>query len=199
MFSRSLDGKKKYKLDDGTEVVDLTESIFDKNKSTTQLYSLFRVSRNFEMRPDLISMTLYGSTDYAEMILKYSLISNPFAVETNDVIFSASLSGIYNPLKTTQLDKTGSFDAVKNLHKYIDKTKVPDKVGSDSVNTEIKETPSEANISKKGNSGLTVKNGKIYFGSIDESLTSVDSSIVDCATDGTTLGEFLNATIRNSM
>ena len=86
------------------------------------------------------------------------------------------------------------------MHKYIDKNKVPDLNGSEAVTTSIpSKTPEEANISKKGDSGLTVKNGKIYFGAIDESLTSADSSIVDCATDGTTLGEFLNATIRNSM
>lgn len=199
MFARSLDGKQTYKLDDGTEVIDLSESIFDKKRSVSQIYSLFKVSKTYEMRPDLISQTLYGSTDYTEMVMKYSLINNPFAVETNDVIHATSYDGIYNPVKTTQLDKTGAFDAIKNLHKYIDKEKVPDKVGSESVQKKIGKTPEEANVSKKGNSGLTVKNGKIYFGAIDETLTSVDSSIVDCATDGTTLGEFLNATIRNSM
>ena len=78
------------------------------------------------------------------------------------------------------------------------KNKAPKKAGSDSVTQSVSKTPQEANISKTGNSGLTIKNGKIYFGAIDESLVSVDSSIVDCATDGTSLGEFLNATLRNS-
>ena len=62
--------------------------------------------------------------------------------------------------------------------------------------TAISQENIEANISKEGNNGITVKGGKIYFGSIDESLTSVDSSIVDCAANGVTLGDFLNATIR---
>jgi len=199
MFTRSLDGKKTYTLEDGTVVVDLAESIFDKNRKATQIYSLFKVSRQYEMRPDLISQVLYGSTDYTEMVLKLSMINNPFSVEYNDIIFGASFSTIYDNLKTTDLDKTGVFDAVKNMHKYIDKKKIPEKNGSESVTTPISSTPEEANISKKGDSGITVKNGKIYFGAIDETLTSVDSSIVDCATDGTTLGEFLNATIRNSM
>lgn len=197
MFSRSLDSKNTYDYD-GTEVVDLAESIFDPDKAMTQLCSVYKVTRELEMRPDLVSKSLYGTTDYAEMILKYSMINNPFSIEYGDIIFAASIGSIYNPVKDSKLDTTGVFDAVKNYHKYIDTSKVPSKAGSDSVTTAISKTPTEPNISKTGNSGITVKNGKIYFGAIDEMVTSVDSSVVDCATNGTTLGEFLNATLRNS-
>ena len=196
MFSRSLDKKKTY-IFDGIEVVDLSESIFDPKKAMTQICTPYKVSKELEMRPDLISKYLYGSTDYTEMLLKYSLINNPFSIERGDLIFAASLSNIYNPVKDTEMDTTGSFDAVKNYHKYIDKNKVPDKAGSDNVTQKIEKSPSEANISKKGDSGLTVKNGKIYFGAIDEQLVPVDDALIECATDGTTLGEFLNATIKN--
>lgn len=196
MFSRSLDRKKTY-IFDGIEVVDLSESIFDPKKAMTQICTPYKVSKELEMRPDLVSKYLYGSTDYTEMLLKYSLINNPFSIERGDLIFAASLSNIYNPVKDTEMDTTGAFDAVKNYHKYIDKNKVPDKAGSDSVTQKIEKSPSEANISKKGDSGLTVKNGKIYFGAIDEQLVPVDDALIECATDGTTLGEFLNATIKN--
>ena len=197
MFTRTLDRKRTY-MYDGVEVVDLSESIFDEKRAMTQICTMYKVSRELEMRPDLVSKSIYGSTDYTEMILKYSMINNPFSIEMGDLIYATSLSGIYNPVKETEEDTTGVFDAVKNYHKYIDKNKAPKKPGSDSVEKKIGKTPEEANISKKGNSGLTLKNGKIYFGSIDESIKSVDSSIVDCATDGTSLGEFLNATLRNS-
>ena len=113
-----------------------------------------------------------------------------------------------NPVKDTAIDNTGVFDAVKNYHKYIDKSKVPEKPGSDKVtvnipgpkksDSEAKKSDSEANISKTGNTGLTVKDGKIYFGDIDDQITKVDSSIVNCATNGTSLGEFLNAALKNS-
>ena len=196
MFSRSLDRKKTYMFD-GIEVVDLSESIFDPKKAMTQICTPYKVSKELEMRPDLVSKYLYGSTDYTEMLLKYSLINNPFSIERGDLIFAASLSNIYNPVKDTEMDTTGAFDAVKNYHKYIDKNKVPDKAGSDSVTQKIEKSPSEANISKKGDSGLTVKNGKIYFGAIDEQLVPVDDALIECATDGTTLGEILNATIKN--
>ena len=196
MFSRSLDKKKTY-IFDGIEVVDLSESIFDHKKAMTQICTPYKVSKELEMRPDLISKYLYGSTDYTEMLLKYSLINNPFSIERGDLIFAASLSNIYNPVKDTEMDTTGAFDAVKNYHKYIDKNKVPDKAGSDNVTKKIEKSTSEANISKKGDSGLTLKNGKIYFGAIDEQLVPVDDALIECATDGTTLGEFLDATIKN--
>jgi hypothetical protein len=200
MFRRTLDSKGTYKIDQDIEVIDLADGIFDPNKAMTQICSIYKVRKEYEMRPDLISSVLYGTTDYTEMILKYSLINNPFALEKDDLIYAASLADIYNPVKDTTIDSTGVFDAVKNYHKYIDKNKVPEKPGSDKVNISIPSSSrdSEANISKTGDTGLTVKDGKIYFGDIDDQITKVDSSIVNCATNGTSLGEFLNAALRNS-
>ena len=200
MFTRTLDSKGTYKIDQDIEVIDLADGIFDPNKAMTQICSIYKVRKEYEMRPDLISSVLYGTTDYTEMILKYSLINNPFALEKDDLIYAASLADIYNPVKDTTIDSTGVFDAVKNYHKYIDKNKVPEKPGSDKVNISIPSSSrdSEANISKTGDTGLTVKDGKIYFGDIDDQITKVDSSIVNCATNGTSLGEFLNAALRNN-
>ena len=198
MFSKSLDSKSLYNIDDGTEVVDLSESIFNNNIPMSQVYSVFKTRKEYEMRPDLVSIALYGTSDYTEMILKYSLISNPFALERDDIIYAVSLSDIYNPIKESYVDNNGVFDAVKNYHKYIDKSKVPDKPGSDKVEISIKEENIEANISKTGDTGLKIKDGKIYFGDIDEQITNVDSSIVDCATNGTSLGDFLNAALKNN-
>lgn len=200
MFSKSLDNKKKVTIDSSIEIVDLTESIFDHTKAMTEIVAMYKVSKEYEMRPDLISKALYGSTDYTEMVLKYSLINNPFAIEKGDLIYAATLSNIYNPVKETEAESTATFNAIKNYHKYIDKNKVPSQAGSDKVSTTISSSSSgqEANISKTGGTGITVKNGKVYFGAIDETLSSVDSSIVDCATSGATLGEFLNATLNSS-
>lgn len=195
MFSKSLDNKQKYLIDDNIEVVDLSDSIFDKNYAMSQVCSMYKVRKEYEMRPDLISKVIYGSTDYTEMILKYSMVNNPFAIEKDDLIYAVTLSNIYNPIKENSKDDSGVFEAVKNYHKYIDKNKVPSQPGSDPIKTNTIGT--EANISKTGNNGINIKNGKIYFGSIDESLTTVDSSIVDCATSGVSLGEFLNAAIRS--
>ena len=202
MFNKTLDSKGTYIVGDGIEVVDLADTIFDPGISIDSLYTMYKVSKEYVMRPDLLSQSLYGTTDYAEMVLKYSQINNPFTLEDGDIIFATTLSNIYQPVKDTEEQKTAVFDAVKNYHKYIDKKKVPTSAGSDTVKDKSISSnangPVEANISKTGNSGITIKDGKLYFGSVDDSVSSTDSPIVDCAVNGTTLGEFLNATLRNS-
>ena len=198
MFSKSLDSKKTYVNDDGDIVVDLADSIVDKNKGKSNIYTLFKATHRHDMRPDKVSLDLYGTTDYTEMILKYAMIENPFSLECDDLIFSMRMDSIYVPIKEEYDTSTGAFDAIKNLHKYIDKSKVPNAVGSESNEKKIGTTPEEPNISKTGKSGVTIKDGKLYFGAIDEKLKSVDSSIVDCATDGTTIGDFLTSVLRNN-
>ena len=230
MFSKTLDSKGRYTVGDGIEVVDLADTIFNPNVSAKHLYSIYKISKEYDMRPDLVSMALYGTTDYTEMVLKYSMINNPFAIEAGDMVFASSLTSIYNAVKDVEYEKTIMFDAIKNYHKYIDKKKVPDSPGSDKVKDKSSYDPNagyngsngngnnngngngytsanglnnnngpvEANITKTGNSGITIKDGKIYFGAVEDSVSSVDSSIVDCAVSGVTLGEFLNATLRNS-
>jgi len=43
-------------------------------------------SEKYAMRPDLISFAMYGTEDYAEYILKFSGISNPFTLCEDDVL-----------------------------------------------------------------------------------------------------------------
>lgn len=199
MFSKSLDSKSFFVDDDGNVVVDLSEGIFDRNKSIP-LYTLYRVGKDFEMRPDLISKSLYGTTDYTEIVLKQSLIPNPFAMEKDDVILAVSLSSIYSQVYDNIDNPTDSYNAIKKYHKYIDKSKIPTSLASEGVDIGITYGQAlEPNISKTGNSGLTIKNGRIYFGSTDDTLIPADSSLVDCAVSGTTVGEFINATIKNSL
>jgi hypothetical protein len=71
------------------------------------------------------------------------------------------------------------------------------------------ESPVEANLANKGQSGIRIANGKIYFGNGVIANSSdvtdvtgsneVENELVDCAKNGVTLGQFLNATIKNSI
>lgn len=71
------------------------------------------------------------------------------------------------------------------------------------------QSPVEANMANRGQSGIFVSNGKIYFGNGVIANSSdvtditgsndVDNELVDCAKNGVTLGQFLNATIKNSI
>lgn len=189
MFRNTLDNKKTFVREDGIEAYDLSEGIFGRNGRTPRIGSVFRVQSDYNMRPDLISKAFYGSTDYTEMLMKYSLIDNPFSVIKDDVVYQASLDVIYYPVAEEIAVETDMSDFIRNRHKYIDKTKVPTSPGSEKATTSIPDTPMEANLSKNNDSGVTVSNGKIYFGNMKKSTDSP----VECATDGTTVGEFINA------
>lgn len=171
MFSKTLDSKPVYVDNDGNTVIDLTEGIFNGTYNVSSLHSIFKATRDCEVRPDYVSRCIYGDDIYTEMILKSSDIKNPFAIEVGDIIFSMRVDGIYDNVKDGFIDrgKTNIYDRIKNYHKYIDKNKVPDSPGSEineitSSKDDTEKLYMEANISKTGNSGVNIRNGRIYFG-----------------------------------
>ena len=220
MFKYTIDNKKKF-TKDGVEMVDLGESIFNMSGTNTLSISLYRTPAESRMRPDKISLAAYGTDEYAEMVMKYSLIDNPFAIDKEDYLVIPSLSTVYNEVRTVDLadeQGNGSLEFVQNYHKYIDKTKVPDAPGSDELADDIygkaaqgkaEVSPVEPNMANKGKGGITVQNGRIYFGpNVSVSTSDVmdvegdsaaNSNTVDCAKKGMTVGQFLDATIKNSI
>ena len=231
MFTNTIDKKNTYTNNDGIELVDLSDSIFNSNLKAVTC-SFYKVTKEMQMRPDLLSIASFGEDTYAEMIVKYSEICNPFAIEEDDVIAVPSLNSIYNEVKDVILSNNtedeGTYNLVKNYHKYIDKSKVPSNMGSQTSpvqgnknatqnknisgtegNSSVGNSPVEPNMANNGNSGISVINGRIYFGpnvSVKATdITDVDgdniaeSNLVDCAESGVTIGQFLNATVKNSL
>ena len=76
--------KNNYFGDDKT-VTDLTEpTLKPKYKSKNFLIArTVRVSEDYAMRPDLISMFAYGTDQYTDIILKFNGISNPFSLSNH--------------------------------------------------------------------------------------------------------------------
>ena len=231
MFTNTIDKKNTYINNDGIELVDLSDSIFNSNLKAVTC-SFYKVTKEMQMRPDLLSIASFGEDTYTEMIIKYSEICNPFAIEEDDVIAVPSLNSIYNEVKDVILSNNtedeGTYNLVKNYHKYIDKSKVPSNMGSQTSpvqgnknaaqnknisgtgeNSSVGNSPVEPNMANNGNSGISVINGRIYFGpnvSVKATdITDVDgdniaeSDLVDCAKSGVTIGQFLNATVKNSL
>ena len=75
--------KKNY---DGTteEFLDLLTKSCNSMDSTAG--DIIIVNKHYIARPDLISLAVYGSDEYADLICKYNGISNPFELNENDVI-----------------------------------------------------------------------------------------------------------------
>ncbi len=241
MFKNSIDNKQAYTNNEGIDMIDLTDSIFGVKDSVVTC-SFYKVRKNMEMRPDLMSIAAFGEDTYAEMIVKYSQIDNPFSIEEGDIIAVPTLNSIYDDVKDIYANSTGieTYNLVKNYHKYIDKSKVPAKLGAeestayvDSVNNKENNSlintntpsantgsipansnnssiePVEGNLANNGQSGIFLKNGRLYFGpnvsSKPNDVTDIegnniaDSELVDCARNDVTIGQFLNATLKNSL
>ena len=215
MFTNTIDKKNTYTNNDGIELVDLSDSIFNSNLKAVTC-SFYKVTKEMQMRPDLLSIASFGEDTYAEMIIKYSEICNPFAIEEDDVIAVPSLNSVYNEVKdvilsnNTEDEVQGNKNAAQN--KSISGTATTaggagaeGTGGSSSANN----SPVEPNMANNGNSGISIINGRIYFGpnvsAKTTDITDVDgdniaeSDLVDCAKSGVTIGQFLNATVKNSL
>ena len=71
--------------DNGIEYVDLSFNTLKTNLYDSIL-GIYRVESSTEMRPDLICMKYYGTTDYMDILLKSNNIFNPFSIKEGDVL-----------------------------------------------------------------------------------------------------------------
>lgn len=195
MFLNSLDKKPLFKRDDGTIVRDLTKSMFDFSSNNYTSFNAFKVSRDYIMRPDLISQAVYNNTLYAEFILKYNGISNPFSIQEGDVILIPNLESAKKNVRTQGSSVDDPSKKLRDAYKYIDPTKIPKKDADETKFSErnlsktIQEGALPPNIAQEGVSQIVERNGRVYFGEgIGESA---------CLKNGMSSSEFLTKVIKS--
>ena len=193
MFVNSIDTKEIFTRPDGEVIRDLTQTMFElKNKNHTA-YSIYKVPKDYVMRPDLISKAVYNNSIYAEIILKYNGISNPFSINEGDLILIPDLESATSQIK--QIGKGSATDAaarIRNSYKYIDPTKVPGKNNeAESYNNRhIVAGAAGAlppNLAEEGTTQVTYRNGRAYF----------NQGADTCLKSGISSGEFLTKVIQN--
>jgi len=188
MFENSID-KKSIIVINNEEIIDLTKSCFNEKKSENIIYSVRKVPYNMIMRMDLISYAQYGTDEYTDLLLKYNDISNPFTLNYNDIIYIPSMETIANDIATPEvISKENNAKLVRNYHKYIDKTKAPNTVGSQKNEIKIDKNYTEANLSQEDTSPIVLRNGRMYFG---------NNSNVECSTNGISASDFEIQKIEN--
>lgn len=199
MFLNSLDRKPLYEKEDGNIVRDLTQTMFDFSSLNYVNYSVYRVPADYEMRPDLIAQSVYNNTLYAEYILKYNGISNPFSIDSGDMILIPTLDTAKKNIKKFGTDAENSDSKrIRNTYKYIDPTKAPkrdadvakfDQRNLGKKDAELSDGALPPNIAQEGEEGITYRNGRVYFGEgIGESA---------CLKNGMSSSEFLTRVIKS--
>jgi len=189
MFDNSLDLKPNFKRPDGIELKDLTCSMFNLQSKSYVTYSLYKVPAEFAMRPDLISAAVYNSTAYAEIILKFNGISNPFTIKEGDIILIPNLDSVRDIISPRPGSIADTGKKLRDSYKYIDPTKVP-KSDNKFQSRELINIPDEAlppNITKEGEQQIVYRNGRVYFG----------QGVETCLQNGMTQSEFLTTIIKS--
>lgn len=75
----------------GDTLTDLIQSSFKFPKKLLRS-SMSRVGEYESMRPDLVSMRVYGTQDGWDLLLKYNAISNPFSISEGDLLYTVGYS-----------------------------------------------------------------------------------------------------------
>ena len=82
------------------------------------------MSDMFHMRPDLVSQAMYDDDQYAEFILKFSGISNPFTLDDDDVLMipnEEQAVGMMAANNENEADNgsDGVIAQIRNFYKFV--------------------------------------------------------------------------------
>jgi hypothetical protein len=127
MFTYTIDRKPEITDLNGNVIVDFVTPLFNKNSTGIEDYMVRRIdSEKYAMRPDLISFAMYGTEDYAEFILKFSGISNPFTLCEDDVLKIPNDQEVQGMMFVNHTDEVVDYTDVetkiRNSFKYYDPT-----------------------------------------------------------------------------
>lgn len=194
MFNNSIDSKPLFKKTDGKEIRDLTQSMLDLKKNTYVNYQAYKVPKEYAMRPDLISKAVYNNTLYAEVILKFNGISNPFSINTGDVILIPDLEDAQERIKIPEATlKEDNAEKIRNAYKYIDPLKIPqisDTLKKYEERNYVDAEPDSLppNFADPNTPQIRFSRGRVYFGEGAET----------CVKNGMSAGEYISNVISNS-
>ena len=191
MFNYTLDTKKQIQDRNGNTIVDLTKSIFSRQSGAVNDYEIMKMDEMFHMRPDLVSQAAYETDQYAELILKFSGISNPFTLDDDDVLMipndQQALGTMAANSDISEEDVRSGVEAhIRNFYKFVNTEYKPDKSSYDKLkNMDIPsavidtgQLQGEYNvpyISEDGRTAVTVRGGKMYFGE-DSGIQSANNA-----------------------
>lgn len=221
MFQNTIDGKQFITDQNGNSIVDLTTSIFKSSAKGIDTYNSIRMTEYFQMRPDKVAYNEYQTDSGTEYILKYSGISNPFSLKDDDILIIPDMKQAAAQMTDYSSDETTSTpeNQVKLYYKYTNTDfKSDSKSYNDLENKVIKSGVLDSTesgdfsvpyISDDGETAITIKNGRMYFGNykttndttIDTDAQSKLQTLLDnkCLSQGMSLTDFVKASTANSI
>lgn len=182
-------------------IVDLTTRSYDTFENSN-FEKRFIVEDTMIMRPDLLSMLIKDTMDFT-VILKENYISNPFTLDTDDIILlrTSGSNKVINPQDAVQdsdtdirnkyvnPDKASTPD--KNIQKLTEKFKKLQELGADTPSPSKSNLP--PNFNEFGQGEVEVINNKVRF------APGVARNNSECSTEPISKAELISKVLKNKL
>lgn len=112
----------------GTRYKDLMADVINHDVKISG--SFVMVNKEYVARPDLISLAVYGTDEYADILCKINGISNPFELNENDVVIIPHIETIQEfcskDVVPSPIITNSNKDEIMNTLGDVQKQKLPD-------------------------------------------------------------------------
>lgn len=170
MLISKILGRKRIIRKLGAELTDLISSTFRFPQETPGTGGAVLVNEFENMRPDLIADRIYGKIQLWDVLLKYNGISNPFSIQSDDILYGpagSALDAMYSsPREITERDQRQE----NRVSPFLDPKTKKDKDRLDNLKKKAG-VVLPPNINKPGDKNVKIKDGRVIFG---EDVTGVN-------------------------
>ncbi len=195
-------------IDNKLEITKNNETIIDFTTKSLNSFGdetfdrRYFVDNSMVMRPDLLIMDINNSMDFTEL-LKTNYISNPFTLNTDDVILLRSSGNSINVNPKNRIAETD--DDIRNNYINPDKASTPDKniqkltnkfkklqeLGADTPAPSSNNLP--PNFNEFGDGEVEVINNKVRF------APGVGRNASECSTEPISKAELISQVLKNKL
>lgn len=98
-------------------IKDLASNVITRESHMLQDCNIVKVTKDYIARPDLVSLAIYGTDQYADIICKYNGLSNPFELNEDMILIIPDLMSVQNTVvngNPSVVNETGANIASKN-------------------------------------------------------------------------------------
>lgn len=146
---------------DGIQIVDLMNYIYDYasiNQSDI-VVSSYITQKEDEMRIDLISQKLLGSTDYVDFLLGFNYIINPLNITQGTLMRYLTVDEILRFLKSVENE-----EEIRERFINVAKRKTPDPKRKQFLEEQKAKAPLPPTVTQREFEGVRYENGQIIIG-----------------------------------
>lgn len=97
------------------DVVDLLSKTYNDDIDFSEMYEIVKVTKEYVARPDLVSLAIYKTDCYADIICKINGISNPFELNEGNILICPNINIVGQMAKLTPSSLDGLAEDTQQL------------------------------------------------------------------------------------